>query len=202
MKQTIGDCYVAVAGLPKPQPTHALILCRFACDCMQKMREILPILADDLGEGTAELNMRFGLHSGAVTAGVLRGAKSRFQLFGDTVNSASRMETNGQAGRIHVSEATAKELQRFGKQHWLMEREDRVEVKGKGEMTTFWVNPKSASKVSSDTRGLSEEDSVENSISDLELSKQAHKDLTKVYEKIKHVDISEDSFNSVDEMFP
>ena len=67
-------------------------------------------------KGTADLNMRFGLHSGPVTAGVLRVSQNaRFQLFGDTVNTAARMESNGSPGMIHISQETANELTANGK---------------------------------------------------------------------------------------
>jgi class 3 adenylate cyclase len=62
--------------------------------------------------------MRFGLHSGPVTAGVLRGDKSRFQLFGDTVNTAARIESTGQRNKIHLSKETADLLIAAGKSHW------------------------------------------------------------------------------------
>ena len=77
--------------------------------------------------------LRFGLHSGPLTAGVLRGARARFQLFGDTVNTASRMESTGVPGRIQISQATADILLTEGKEHWLTKREDLVVAKGKGK---------------------------------------------------------------------
>ena len=90
------------------------------------MRSLTRKLESKLGPDTTSLNMRFALHSGAVTGGVLRGERSRFQLFGDTMNTAARMESNGKPGKIHVSEATASLLRKHGKGHWLEMREDKV----------------------------------------------------------------------------
>ena len=85
----IGDCYLAITGVPCPQKDHAVIMAKFACDCMERMNYLIHSkLMDQLGEDTAELKLRVGLHSGPVTAGVLRGDRARFQLFGDTVNVA------------------------------------------------------------------------------------------------------------------
>jgi class 3 adenylate cyclase len=78
--ETIGDCYVAVVGLPVARKNHAVIMARFAADCLRELNQIVNEL--DLGAGTSELQLRVGLHSGPVTAGVLRGQKARFQLFG------------------------------------------------------------------------------------------------------------------------
>ena len=85
--ETIGDCYVAVSGLPEPRKDHATVMARFAHECLLVLSKLTKRLEVMLGPDTAELTMRIGLHSGAVTAGVLRGEKSRFQVFGDTVNT-------------------------------------------------------------------------------------------------------------------
>ena len=123
-----------------------------------------------------------GLHSGAVTAGVLRGDRSRFQLFGDTVNTASvrksfalnvfvefffsvltfsqRMESTGMKGRIQVSEETAELLRQAGKHSWLKTRADRVLAKGKGEFQTYFVEIKSSTSTSSESSNEESDASV------------------------------------------
>jgi class 3 adenylate cyclase len=137
--ETIGDCYVAVTGLPDPQPNHASIMVRFARECLEKFVRVTHKLEVDLGPETGELGIRFGMHSGPVTAGVLRGQKSRFQLFGDTVNTAARMESTGVANKIQCSKVTANVLNDVGKGNWLTPREDCIEAKGKGILQTYWV---------------------------------------------------------------
>ena len=119
------------------------------------MQELTKKLEVALGPDTASLSMRFGLHSGAVTAGVLRGERSRFQLFGDTMNMASRMESTGRAGRIQLSQETANLVMASGKSHWLNQRDEKVYAKGKGEVDTFWLKMHSAPKGSSGSNGRS-----------------------------------------------
>lgn len=89
----MGDCYVAVTGLPDPRDDHAIVIAKYAVRCLLKFNVLTKRLEANLGPGTASLGMRFGLHSGPVTAGVLRGEKSRFQLFGDTINVVSILLT-------------------------------------------------------------------------------------------------------------
>lgn len=134
-----------MTGLPDPQPDHAIIMSKFAKESMQKMAELVRLLEVSLGPDTADLCMRYGLHSGPVTAGVLRGEKSRFQLFGDTVNFASRMESTGQRHKIQCSQATADLLAAGGRKHWVHPRDDVVYAKGKGEVQTHWIVPRSSS---------------------------------------------------------
>lgn len=130
--ETIGDCYVAVTGLPEPRRDHAVAMCRFAKDCLARMHSLTKKLEVTLGPDTSDLDLRVGLHSGAVTAGVLRGERSRFQLFGDTMNTASRIESTGQPGRVQLSNDTADLLVEGGKSDWLEAREGTIHAKGKG----------------------------------------------------------------------
>lgn len=133
---------VAVSGLPDPCQDHYVRMCKFAEDCLTTMQSKTKELEVALGPGTAELGLRVGLHSGPVVAGVLRGDKTRFQLFGDTMNVASRMESTGIVNRIQVSQQTADLLISVGKRLWLTPREDPVEVKGKGELRTYFISVK------------------------------------------------------------
>ena len=135
--ETVGDYYVAITGLPDARKDNAVVMTRFARDCMQKMRTLTRRLEVTLGRDTADLSMRFGLHIGLVTAGVLRGETSRFQIFGDTMNTASRMESYGLQGRIQISQETADLLTAAGKGSWIMPREDKDIAKGKGVMQTY-----------------------------------------------------------------
>jgi class 3 adenylate cyclase len=137
---TIGDCYIAVTGIPEPVQDHAVLLTQFAFEARDKCREVCARLESE-GLDTARLDMRFGIHSGDTTAGILRGTKSRFELFGDTINTASRMESTGLPGKIQVSEETARLIQRDSKSQWLTKRDTTITAKGKGEMQTYWAEP-------------------------------------------------------------
>lgn len=127
----------------------------FARECLTKMKELVGSLSTSLGSETLSLQLRLGLHSGPVTGGVLRGQKCRFQLFGSTMNQASRMESTGVPGRIQISSESAAELIQCGKENWLTEREDKVQAKGLGWLTTYWVTVDS---FASDPLRLSEND--------------------------------------------
>jgi hypothetical protein len=83
--ETVGDCYVAVTGVPTQRADHAVAMCRFAKDAMRSFQKLSRQLETKLGPDTGDLDLRVGIHSGQVTGGVLRGERSRFQLFGDTM---------------------------------------------------------------------------------------------------------------------
>eukprot|EP00980_Cylindrotheca_fusiformis_P024587 scaffold12118_cov138-Cylindrotheca_fusiformis.AAC.4 len=137
--ETVGDCYIAVTGLPDPAKDHANIMAGFARECVSRFGELVGALETTLGPDTGDLGIRVGLHSGPVTAGVLRGDKSRFQLFGDTVNTCARIESSGKRDRIHLSEETAELLTHAGKGNWLRKRDQLVNAKGKGTLQTYWL---------------------------------------------------------------
>jgi class 3 adenylate cyclase len=137
--ETVGDCYVAVVGLPDPRKDHHVVMARFARDCLYKFGYLTKKLEVLLGPDTTELGLRVGIHSGPVTAGVLRGERARFQLFGDTVNTTARVESTGMKNMIHISHETAELLKGSGKGHWVTPREEMVVAKGKGEMQTYFL---------------------------------------------------------------
>ena len=134
--ETIGDCYVAVSGLPDPKEDHAVIMSQFALECQRKFNQVTSSL-EKIDANT--LCLRSGLHSGIVTAGILRGEKCRFQLFGDTMNTASRMESTSIPTKVQISEQTAELLSKAGKSSWFVRREDLVTAKGKGTLQTYWL---------------------------------------------------------------
>ena len=144
---------------PDPRKDHAVLMVRFARTCLVRVNELTHSLEAALGPGTAELAMRIGVHSGPVTAGVLRGEKSRFQLFGDTMNTAARMESTGVPNKVHLSKETADLLVEAGKSSWFESRAEVVTAKGKGELTTFWL--KSAVSSSRRTSETNSEESPE-----------------------------------------
>eukprot|EP00977_Amphora_coffeiformis_P007624 scaffold1684_cov214-Amphora_coffeaeformis.AAC.8 len=144
--ETVGDCYVAACGVPDARKDHAVAMARFAVRCVQAMQQVTRDLELTLGPDTTDLDVRIGLHSGSVTAGVLRGERARFQLFGDTMNTASRIEANGAPGRIHISQETANLLRSAGKEFWLKSRDGTIIAKGKGKLNTFWLKYRSPRK--------------------------------------------------------
>src|SRR5712691_7017040 len=122
----MGDCYMAVGGLPVPRPDHAEAVAEAALDMQTALAEL------NAGR-TRPLELRIGIHTGPVVAGVIGTRKFSYDLWGDTVNIASRMESHGLSGCVQVSGTTHARL----RDNYLMRERGRVEVKGKGAMDTF-----------------------------------------------------------------
>eukprot|EP00980_Cylindrotheca_fusiformis_P005842 scaffold1228_cov119-Cylindrotheca_fusiformis.AAC.9 len=116
--------------------------------------------------------------SGQVTAGVLRGERCRFQLFGDTMNTAARMESGGERSRIHVSPVTADLLANAGFSKWVIPRSHKVFVKGKGDMQTYWMKRGSSFEKKEKASGLrSDMSTVDETIDDFDVTEGVSSDL-------------------------
>ncbi len=141
--KTIGDAYMAAVGLPDPREDHALAAVKLAVGMLREVQRLAE--QEDL-----DLALRVGIHSGPVVAGVIGETRLLYDLWGDTVNTAARMESHGAAGRVQVSEGTAQAL---GDAVALTPR-GTIEVKGKGAMATWWVEPGDESAESLDWQWL------------------------------------------------
>eukprot|EP01012_Entosiphon_sulcatum_P010003 TRINITY_DN15781_c0_g1_i2.p1 TRINITY_DN15781_c0_g1~~TRINITY_DN15781_c0_g1_i2.p1 ORF type:complete len:745 (-),score=72.53 TRINITY_DN15781_c0_g1_i2:8-2242(-) len=126
--KTIGDAYMVVGGVPMPHPESCHWIAEFGLSMLEKMKELKTPINQDC-------NMRIGMHMGPVTAGVIGRQKFFYDLWGDSVNIASRMESTGRSGMIQT---TAAIYQRLGN-HYTFEERGLVEVKGKGSILTYFL---------------------------------------------------------------
>ena len=127
--KTIGDAYMVVAGLPEPRTDHAQILVEMSATLI----EIASEYNDHEGN---PIQLRIGIHSGPAVSGVIGKSKFAFDVWGDTINTAARLESNGKPGRIHLSQRTFDQLESnltFGA------KSQSIEIKGKGVMKTFLI---------------------------------------------------------------
>jgi guanylate cyclase len=124
--KTIGDAYMAVAGAPEPQADHAAAGISLA-------RGMLTALAEQRVRHGVTLELRIGVASGPVVGGVIGERRILFDLWGDTVNTASRMQSSGRASRIHVAVSTYQLV----RDSWQFEELEPVDIKGLGPMTTY-----------------------------------------------------------------
>jgi guanylate cyclase len=126
--KTVGDCYMVAAGVPRSRPDHALVIIRLALD----LREYLSRATFSASRPIA---FRMGINSGPVLAGVIGRKKFIYDLWGDAVNTASRMESHGRGGTIQITRATYELV----KDDFICEPRGTVNVKGKGEMEVWFV---------------------------------------------------------------
>ncbi|MCB1192701.1 MAG: adenylate/guanylate cyclase domain-containing protein [Leptospiraceae bacterium] len=126
--KTIGDAYMVVGGLPEPDPNHAENVAQFAL-------EMQTVIQGFKQKMQIPLELRIGIHSGGAVAGVIGKKKFIYDLWGDSVNTASRMESHGLPGQIHVSESTYNRL----KEKFQFKERGMVTVKGIGNMKSYFL---------------------------------------------------------------
>ncbi|MCS6809270.1 MAG: adenylate/guanylate cyclase domain-containing protein [Bacteroidota bacterium] len=126
--KTIGDAYMIVGGVPNPLPNHTEAVANMALE----MQETVRLLAKSM---KINITIRVGIHVGAVVAGVIGQKKFSYDLWGDTVNTAYRMESHGEAGKIHCTEEVMRRLS----SSYVFEERGYIEVKGKGVMKTYFL---------------------------------------------------------------
>ena len=126
--KTVGDCYMVAAGVPRPRADHAQIILQLALD----MRDYIQ---GQVFDASGPVAFRMGINSGPVLAGVIGRKKFIYDLWGDAVNTASRMESHGAGGIIQITETTYNLV----KDEFLCEPRGTVNIKGKGEMETWQV---------------------------------------------------------------
>jgi guanylate cyclase len=126
--KTIGDCYMVAAGVPTPRADHARVMALMALDMSEAMRS-----RDAMGH--LGLELRIGINSGPVVAGVIGRKRFLYDLWGDAVNMASRMESQGTPGRIQVTQATCELL----RDEFELELRGTVPIKGKGDVETWYL---------------------------------------------------------------
>ena len=130
--KTIGDAYMVVGGLPIPRKDHAVAIIEMALDMQQAIDKF------NLETGSY-CNIRIGINTGPVVAGVIGIKKFIYDLWGDTVNIASRMESHGIPGNIQITQTTYEQVKDNLKHKYIFESRGLIEIKGKGEMQTYLV---------------------------------------------------------------
>jgi class 3 adenylate cyclase len=140
--KTIGDAYMVVCGVPVPMDDHTERVARFALEIHSVLDAVrLRWVLEGKELGASPIRMRVGIHTGEAVAGVIGTSKFSYDLWGDTVNTASRMESHGEAGKIHISEECFHALVDHS---FVFEERGEMEIKGKGVMRTYFLTGSSA----------------------------------------------------------
>ena len=140
--KTIGDGYLAVANVTSPLVEHQKATALAALQLLETMKDFTVNIPNDLGDtnwitNMNEIEIRIGIHTGEVVAGIIGKNKYTYDLWGDAVNIASRMESNSEPGRINISEQFAKSIESYPEFSLIPRGE--ITIKGKGTMNTFWL---------------------------------------------------------------
>jgi class 3 adenylate cyclase len=133
--KTIGDSYMCAGGIPTPSNTHVIDTIKAALEFRAFIQQRIDKLKKD---GREAFQIRIGIHTGPVVAGIVGVKKFQYDIWGSTVNTASRMESHGESGKVNISEATYSRVS--GDPGFMFTKRETLEVKGKGSMQMYFVD--------------------------------------------------------------